>query len=292
MDAAPEIEHHEVRLTATLDIQVFRQTVSLEPVSSYPLWPKWVQPSKVRAIKELPIFAEVHDMILNGYPDAEVVRAIHGASLHLDEEFSTIQGWVSHYRATVPKALILVRKMPKAAIEAHRRVQESLDMIAEADKLYRMQLRRAEKAIKREDSIDYIIPGGEKEILAASTLLDKCAKMRKEIGLTDKQMADAMNPSNQLERFDLDRVYSREGINEKLRDPVARLKILNAVEKMVDLVSRRVEENPEPIKIDSVTPIETNISTERKETPSLEVLSEIDLTTLGTPNQLIAGDEP
>jgi len=288
-----KIEQVEVRLEAKVDIRIEINSAHQDKAISYPLWPKWVKPGKVRHIKDLPVFAEVHDMILNGTPDAEVARFIHGAGLHIDEDPVTVIGWLSHYRATVPKALILVRTMPKAAIEAAKKVNSSLNIIAEADKLYDYQLKRVEKAIKRENEIDYIIPGGEKEIREASNLLKECARLRKEIGLTDRQLEEASKGSNQLERFDLNRVYSREGVNEKLRDPVSRLKILNAVEKMIDLVARRVETNPEPIEVGrqeaDITQAETKNSTERTETPGLEVVSQVDL---GTLDQLTAGDEP
>jgi hypothetical protein len=286
------IDRCEVRLTARLNIKVEHQSIDTDPLVSYKLWPKWVQPSKVRHIKDLPIFPQVHDMILNGHPDVEIARLIHESGLHLDDELGTVQAWVGHYRATIPKALILIKHMPKAAIEAHKRVKSSLDLIAEADELYKWQKARALKAVEREKSIDYIIPGGDKEITAASNLLDKCLKMRKEIGLTDRQMADALSSSNQLERFDLDKVYSREGVNEKLKDPVSRVKILNAVEKFIDMASRRIEGNPEPIQVGKevidITPVRTSTSTERKESPGLEVLGAIDLTGI----QTVAGEEP
>jgi len=286
------IEHTEISMTARVHVNVSWQSIPMDTPKSYRLWPQWVRPSKVKAIKDLPIFPQVHDMILSGHPDVEIARLIQTSGLHLDDELATVQGWVSHYRATVPKALILVKHMPKAAIEAHKRVNASLDLIAEADQLYQWQKARAQKSIDREKSIDYIIPGGDKEITAASNLLDKCLKMRKEIGLTDKQMTDGLSSSNQLERFDMNRVYSREGINEKLRDPGARMKILNAVEKVMDFVSRRVEESEAPIELEGevidVTQGSTDASTQRKESAGLEIISEVDLTGI----QTVAGDEP
>lgn len=205
-----------------------------------PFWPKWVTPSKVKAIQQLPIFAMVHEMILLGHPDNEIARSIQAHGYMDDIELNSVINYVAHYKATVPKSLILLHNTPKHVLDAKSKLDEQLDVISEQDWLYRIQKTRLQKALEAEQMTNYIIPNLDKEIDLAAKLLERSVKIRKDAGFNDPEIFKA---SKKDDRFgvDLDRIYSKEGITEKLTDPKTRLKILGAVESLLAIAQKKSE---------------------------------------------------
>jgi hypothetical protein len=227
-----------------------------------PFWPKWVQPSKVRQIQQLPIFSIVHEMVLMGHPDIEIARIIQDHGCMTEIETATVVTYLGHYRATVPKSLILMHNTPKHVLDAKAKLEEHIDIISEQDWLYRSQKHRLLTIFKREEQFGMVIPNMEKEIDLAARLLEKSAKFRKDAGFNEPEIYRA---AKREDRFgvNLDRIYSKEGITEKLSDPKSRLKILGAVESLLAIAQRKSEvidiekkmaESDELVELDPIDP--------------------------------------
>lgn len=223
-----------------------------------PFWPKWVQMSRVRAIQQLPIFPQVQEMILLGHPDSEIARQIQMHGYMVDLELSTIIHYLAHYKATVPKSLILLHNTPKHVLDAKLKMDEQLDIIGESDWLYRLQKSRLNKLMKLENSMEYVLPNVEKEIDLAAKLLERSVRLRKDAGFNHP---DIYRTSKKEDRFgvDLDRIYSKEGITDKLSDPKTRLKILGAVESLLAIAQRKteiidIEKRPEVKELKTIDP--------------------------------------
>jgi hypothetical protein len=205
-----------------------------------PFWPKWVQSSKVRNIQQLPIFSVVHEMVLMGHPDAEIARHIQAHGFLTNVEFASVVNYLSHYRATVPKSLILLHHTPKHVLDAKSKIDDQIDIIGEQDWLYRSQKARLLTIFRREEQMGIPIPGMDKEIDLAARLLERSAKFRKDAGFNEPEIYRAAKKEDRF-GVDLDRIYSKEGITEKLSDPKSRLKILGAVESLLAIAQRKSE---------------------------------------------------
>lgn len=227
-----------------------------------PFWPKWVQSSKVRQIQQLPIFSIVHEMVLMGHPDVEIARVIQGHGCMVDIETATIVTYLGHYRATVPKSLILLHNTPKHVLDAKSKMDDHLDIISEQDWLYRSQKSRLLNIFKREEQFGMALPGMDKEIDLAARLLERSAKFRKDAGFNEPEIYRAAKKEDRF-GVNLDRIYSKEGITEKLSDPKSRLKILGAVESLLAIAQRKSEvidvqnnlkESDDLIEMDEIDP--------------------------------------
>lgn len=114
-------------------------------------------------------------------------------------------------------------------------------------------------------------------------MLQVCVKLRKEIGLTENQFEEARRGSNQLENFSLNKAYGRLGIDETLRDPASRTRVLTALESMLQLTIRRTNESDQPIKFDAkhqvidIDRVKQTESIVKKDSDELVILGEIDL---------------
>lgn len=231
----------EIILNANLDLTIedLSQTERLQDnISAYPLWPKWVRSDKVRKIKDLPIFPHIHDLILQAIPDVEIARNIQEHGLMLDEAIVTITSFVAHYRATVPKSSILARHIPAKVYEIKRKFMSDLDILEQSEQL----LDRLKKRVKKMEMYEESLPiplttdQGLKEIREYRAALKDYVDIRKAIGMTDAQIqASLAKIQTHEEGFNLDKAYSKEGINERIKNPISRMKILGMVERLMEM---------------------------------------------------------
>jgi len=205
-----------------------------------PFWPKWVIPSRVKHIQQLPIFSMVHEMVLLGHPDSEIARMIHNHGCMNTFELNSVIQYITHYRATIPKSLILLHHTPKHVLDAKAKMDNQLDIIEEADWMYKIQKDRVRKVMGYEDQVAFLLPNVDKEIDLAARLLERAMKFRKEAGFNHPEIFKSAKKEDKF-GVDLDRIYSREGITEKLTDPKSRLKILGVVENLLSIAQKKSE---------------------------------------------------
>jgi len=259
-------------------------------VEAHSFLPKWVRQDKIQKIQLLPIFPQVHEWVLHAVPPTEIARRIQDHGLMVDEEIDTIIGYIGHYRATVPPAAILARQRPQDIAKVYRRMVPMKTYIEELDDMISGQLAEVKKAkMMAEQSVMPIGVYGD-EMERFIRILQNVSRLRKESGLTDKdiQQYEAQDPFH----FDFDKAYGREGITALMKDPKSRVKILGTVERLFDLIKRKKEKGedfafeqiidvPNNVKPEEVKPAESQPPSSPPPQEEVQVIQQIDLSTLG-----------
>jgi hypothetical protein len=214
-------------------------------------WPSWIDPKKVEGIRSLKIFEKVHEMILVGWTHMEIARTIHaeGEMLAVNEE--TVRAYITHYCATLPKTMLISRKDKAAVNSIVKKVEASLNAIEEMTALYRLQMERITMARKREDQLSFPMASVHKDILAAQTILKDIAAIQHGVigGKYGQQPFQSSQHSDVVDAYDLTKAYTKETVQKVLNDPKKRVKVLDMVERMVDMynTSQNIKEKPENI---------------------------------------------
>jgi hypothetical protein len=257
----------EVVMACEVGLDMDWRSVDMDKFEAYQRpWPSWVRKNKVDKIKSLDCFSVIHDLIINGMSALQVARQIqmHGEMQDFTED--NVRLYVDHYRATIPKALIMVRKDKKNLVVLQKKVSDVVDAILEINELYKLQKKRIQAQIKREETLGFLMSQTVKEFVEAEHLLQTLFNMRKESGLAKDLVDQAkdVTPLSQdqfLDSLELDKTYNREGLTDLIKNPASRMRILQSVEKFVTLygkagldierpiqesVARVVHINPEP----------------------------------------------
>jgi hypothetical protein len=213
-------------------------------VNQHP-WPSWVDESRVKRIRALNCFPLVHDYILNRVPTDQIARYIqlHGEMTKLG--IATIRQYVEHYKATVPKMLMMrsmganisVRKIEKKA-------ERVLNIMDELNWLYNFQKKRLEKAKGEEDKLPFMNAKMHHDVKQAREILQSAYTVMKDLGITGAEREeDAKGVIDTAEKLidsmNLGKLYSNERITDTIKDPQSRMKIMRAVEVAVTMIDKR-----------------------------------------------------
>lgn len=205
-------------------------------------WPKWVRMDKVRRIANLPIQPFVLDKICSGESNSDVARYIQSSGYLTSNALSTVIILVDHYRATIPKTIMYKRLLPpavtKAVNEARKRINVT-DMMAWA---VETQKKRIEKYLEIENTSPIPIPETRKEIETFVKMNQAYVEIE-EKAFGDKHLYPENQPQGQV--IDMSKVYSRESVNKVLGDPRSRFKVVQAVERIVDLIESKKNKETE-----------------------------------------------
>lgn len=218
-----------VRVFPRVTIQREVKTVKQRYIEN---WPSWVRPAKVQKIKDLNCFAIIHDLILNGLPAPEVARHIQLHNELPGDSPDQIRQFVEHYRATIPKSILAQRHLPKVVQLAAREIQESVDVVKEMSSLFFKMKKRFDMNATREDAIQFSLAANDKIAAEMKNILMAIAILKEKYGVTDEQVRQAAKDPTL--GVDWDGVYGREGVNQVIKDPAARMRVLRTVEGMLE----------------------------------------------------------
>lgn len=203
-------------------------------------WPKWVRKSYVDYIKSLRCFENIRELCISNLPPTEIARQIQLYGEGKDLQVGTIANYLEHYKATVPKGLIVQRANPHFATQ-RKKAEQELNVQEEVSKLYKLMYKRVEIAVNREDSIGFLLPNVEKSFAVALDYLKALHELRASMGFEAEQ---AKSISREI---DWDRIYVRPGVNKVLQDPAARARVVRFVEGMTSLFGNMPEERQQQI---------------------------------------------
>lgn len=236
--------------------------------------PKWVQKYKCDKVKRLPIFAQVYDMLLDGTPAMQVAKFIQSAGFHEDQSIHTVRGWVEHFNATIPKALVVKRQNPIQYHRAKAQVDKAIDVIGELRELLDLQKKRINMGHDREEQMQFLMNNMHKEMNTALEYLKVAHTVKDSLGLNRPQHEEPIETEGRV--LDLEKTYAREGLNKVLDNPKSRMKVLSTVERYVEMYGKRdvqrtsVHKKVEPNQQDSHSDDEDSPSelTAEKEDPA------------------------
>jgi hypothetical protein len=229
----PDLEEKLVRLDASRSDGERRKMVA--EVVKMNGWPYWVKPSFVNIIKNLGCFEQVREMLEKGVGLVKIANQIKAHGEMLDQAIGTIENYLTHYKATIPKHLI-ARKQLKIP-EAEQALRSSLDVRQKMIELYNRMEKRIEIGFNREQQMNFLMSGMEKQFEVAAKILKDIYNFDKEQGFGEYGAIarDGERKSLPSAPIDLDAVYSRTGINDTLQDPAKRQRIVSVVERLLDL---------------------------------------------------------
>ena len=230
--------HHQAQLepSVSLAIETSEAPVpadTLEQARAAVQWPKWVSDGYIRAIKNLKCFEIVRRHCLDGIPSVEIARLIHSLGECPDIKLSTIESWLLHYRATLPKGELMVsRRLAPRSIE--EKLKKRIEVRDDLEKLKNWMFERLEIAVNREKSFGMLIPNTEKSFAVALEIVSRIQEIQeKEIGNVEQQAGQQVVSWT---RTDFDQMYQKPGMNDTLKNPVSRMKIARFLDQTMQLV--------------------------------------------------------
>lgn len=225
--------------------------VSCEMVSDYSArekaqaiigWPRWVAKHKVDYVKSLRCFENIRELCISNLPPIEIARQIQLYGEGRELQVASLANYIEHYKATVPKGLIVRRANPHFATQ-RKKAEEELNVNEELVKLYQLMYKRVNIAVNREETIGFLLPNVEKSFAVALDYLKELGEVRKTLGFEESnERAKAIS-----KEIDWDRIYVRPGMNKVLEDPAARGRIVRFVESMTSLFGNMPEEKQQQL---------------------------------------------
>lgn len=277
MDSVNENGCEEHPLTPTTE-----EVKQLE--AGHSLYPAWVRPDKVKKIQMLPIFPHIHDKILNAIPAPEIARFIQENGCMIDEEISTIVGTLAHYQATVPKAMIIARQKPSMVAKVYKKLTPMKEYLERADQILEWQWQELQGYKDLRDQVGQPLEKYSDEMDRFLKMLTTVQRNRKEAGVSDRQIEQMLGNDPDGIGIDLDRAYGREGLTEKMKDPISRARILGTIERLFDVVKSKAAKG-EGFSFEDALPVDAIRIPEPEEQPmpieeKAEIIEQIDLSNL------------
>lgn len=207
-------------------------------------WPKWVRPAYVKDIKDLICFPEVHEKILSREFTMDIVAFIRsrGYWKGCGDDYGRLR--VEHYKATIPKAMFLKKDSKAGKVgavdvvsNAKRAMVRMINESEELSKLYDIQLNRINMGYEKEKAMKMPLPWMHKEIKQAVEVLKASWVIKNQLGVGDNK---PYNPevndfAAKIDNIDFDNLYSKEGINNLIKDPQSRMKIMSTVDRVLSM---------------------------------------------------------
>lgn len=207
------------------------------------------QSSRCDRLRSLKCFDKVHSMIVNGFPFPEIAEFIQGTA----GEAKTLQrsyliDLLGAYRRSLPPAT-LVAKMPPVFEKAAQEVREGLDVLAEMERLFRLQIQRINIDHSNELKARKLFPTMTAEIKTAKDLLESYQKVLHDLGLSERHLG-TLHVQAATEEV-LTR-YGKPAVRQTLEDPRSKRRLLSVVERLVKINTAREDMDAEDMDAEEV----------------------------------------
>lgn len=200
---------------------------------------------KLRALR---CFNEVYERIIQGWAPSELARFIQmDRSEYQDVSQVSLMQTIERFRKTIPPAVLVNKRMPKAMERAIEEVEDGLDELKELTALYRLHMERVHMDHAIEKRMNKSLNTMTNEIRVAKELLTAIADLKMDLGLNTRHLgqvdAEVTVEANE------NSVFGKASIQEVVSDPEKRRKVLNIAERILQLPARtakaRAEAPPE-----------------------------------------------
>lgn len=192
---------------------------------------------KLRAMQ---CFDLVYERVRQGWPLSEIARFIQeDRQEYLDVTRQGLVQIVSEFRKTVPAAELVEQRLPAEFVEAKKRIEESLDEIAELEGLYRLQMERVGIDAATEKKINKLLPSMTSEIKEARQILESISTLKMELGLKQRAPTQHTVDVEVDERLgsDLAQKYGSAAAQKVIENAESRRKVSGIVERFLKLSS-------------------------------------------------------
>lgn len=228
-----EIEKEADDAQAHMDAKIKAKQLALTQ------FPKWVELSYVRKIKELDCFESVREMLMSGVTVIEVARHIHSLNEMNQVKLETLKLYLDHYKATIPAWMLAARQQPKQYLELKKKADEGIDCLKEMQTLYVMMKDRLEMGVKQERNFGILTSGMDRNFVVAINIIKEIDELKSRLGISDDQARVAL-PKHMSDQVEWNRVYSRESVQEVMNSPEKRSRVVQAAERLLDLYANKL----------------------------------------------------
>jgi hypothetical protein len=221
-----------VSVASDVEIEVSPTTDEIsQSVGAMSIWPKWIRESYVRSIRNLRCHEAIREMLLHGVAPIECARHIQLLGEMTEIGLDTLRQYCEHYKATIPKHLFMQKMEPQAYPGIRRKVSSEIDTLGILDKLQKIQMERIELGLQRERGMQFVMTGGEKNILAMLEVVSKIQEIQADVfGYHGKGPQVIETTGQQVSQMDWSRTYSSPKVNETMSNPESRARVLRFIE--------------------------------------------------------------
>jgi len=191
---------------------------------------------KFEKLRSLSCFTEVHEMLITGWPLAEVAKFIqkqHGE--YTDIEEIALIFVLQQYRKSLPPAALLSQTLVPTFAKAAESVRQGLNVLDELTALYQIQMKRIGIDHENEKHIKKLIPTMTQEIREARSILESMQKLKLDLGLDERHLGTI-----QLAGVaDVSARYGKPSVAKVLADPNATRRLVDLADKLLQVSATR-----------------------------------------------------
>lgn len=210
----------------------------LSTAASHVQYPSWVDEWKVTRVRALKCFETVREMLLSGMPSVEVARQVHNLNEWKDLKIETVRTYLEHFKATLPKSLMMARMLPEQYIETKKKVDQSLDCIDSLQNLYTLMMKRIEIGMQRETAMQFLMPNMEKQFAVVLDIISKVHDIKKDLSLTEKEVVSEVSRGGAISKVEWGNIYSSPNANAVMNDPESRARLVRFSESVTKIFGK------------------------------------------------------
>ena len=182
-------------------------------------------------------FAEIDRRIRLGVTLDELVKAVQEEFKELtDTTPKYLKKLIKRYRRSIPAVELIGADNAALARTVAKKISNTLDELAELEKLYSIQANRIDIDYRNETNIQKLLPQTGNEIFIAAKLLKQSVDLKMDLGLIKKQLG-TLELTGQL-AADIGNRYGQDSIGKVVSDPDSRRKVLGLAEKIMALTAK------------------------------------------------------
>lgn len=184
-------------------------------------------------LKALSCFQEVHKRLAGGSTLASVAKFVqHDRGEYTSVSEASLMAVLSEYRSSLAPSEKLPSNSPPMQ-KAAKRLESGLDELAELERLYAIQMERLYIDFGTEKKIGKLIPTMTQEVRVAREILDNYAKLKMDLGLTEKHLGKAEVEVNVA--AELTAKYGGSVVQKVIDNPASGRKVLAIAERFLAL---------------------------------------------------------
>lgn len=199
--------------------------------------------TRFQKLRALACYDEVYERICAGWSLAQVARFIQEER----KEYTSItrgglEQQLSAFRKAMPPGDLVQKRFPEVFDQAKARVERGIDVLAELEELYRIQMNRVSIDFATEKGIKKLMPSMTGEVREARQILESIAELELELGVLKRTPKEAsVHVSGEVEATVSGEVLAQfgdEAVQKVLENPEARRRVMGTVERFMKLPAK------------------------------------------------------
>jgi len=177
-------------------------------------------------------------MVISGWTLGEIakhIQHIKGESTDITED--ALLWALGDYRKELPPGILVQKSLPAVFTAAAKKVAEGLDVLAEMEALFQIQMKRVNIDLAMETTMNKLLPTMTGEIRMAKDILNAYSEMQMDLGLVKRQLGTVDVDAEGLAQVVSN--YGKESVKEVLSSPQSRRKLLGLVDRFMIVQKER-----------------------------------------------------